>query len=331
MINHRRLLCFAREQSDEADREIESGMKLLRGFNDTAGYRDGFLSIGNFDGVHRGHQQMFAALTRRARMAAVPSVVLTFDPHPIQLLRPEQVPPALTSLDQKIALIEACGVDFLIVYPTDLRMLNLSAEDFFERVVLGEFQARGLVEGPNFFFGRDRGGNTQLLERLCLAAGLELDIVPPVFAGTLMVSSSAIRQLLLDGDVAQAADLLGHWYQVYGQVSLGAERGRTIGFPTANVTHITTLLPRDGVYAGIARTEHGRWPAAINLGPNPTFGEKRRKLEAHLLGFQGDLYGRPIEIDFVERIRDTQPFVDLEALKRQIHLDVERVRDVVRV
>jgi len=305
-------------------------MELLRGLGSTDAYRGGFLSIGNFDGVHRGHQQMFACLTRHARERGVPSVVFTFDPHPIHVLRPEQAPPALTSLDQKAELIAGCGVDFLIVYQTDLRLLNLSAVEFFESVVQGECAAQGIVEGPNFYFGRSRQGNVEVLRRLCDSSGVLLDVVPPVYVGTRLVSSSVVRALLLDGDVAQAGDLLGHLYRVRGQVSRGSERGRHIGFPTANVTHVVTVLPQDGVYAGIAHCGQGRFPAAINLGPNPTFGEHRRKLEAHLLDFSGDLYDQPIEIEFVERVRDTQSFPDAAALQAQLTADVTRIRTILR-
>lgn len=304
-------------------------MKLLRGFDPNAGYQNGFLSIGNFDGVHRGHQQMFACLVRHAQELGVPSCVFTFDPHPIQLLRPNECPPTLTSLDQKAELIEACGIDFLVVYSTDLRLLNLSAEEFFVSVVLDDFKARGLVEGPNFFFGRDRAGNVEVLARLCADAGIDLEVVPPVFVGASMVSSSVIRKLLVDGDVSQANDILGHRYRVAGQVSPGSERGKSIGFPTANLTHVVTVLPRDGVYAGVVYHGARRYAAAVNLGPNPTFGEKRRKIEAHLLDFDGDLYGESLELEFVSRLRDTVTFPDAEMLTRQLKQDVEQTRGVV--
>ncbi|MBI1312552.1 bifunctional riboflavin kinase/FAD synthetase [bacterium] len=306
-------------------------MKLLHGFDSSAGYGGGFLSIGNFDGVHRGHQQMVACLTRHARERRVPAVVFTFDPHPIELLRPEQAPPALTSFDQKAELLEQAGVDFLIVYPTDLRLLNLSARDFFDSVVLGEFSACGMVEGPNFYFGHDREGTVQSLEAFCGLTKLELDIVPPVYVGTRMVSSSVIRELLIDGEIEEAAGLLGRNYRLRGRVARGSERGRLIGFPTANLSHVVTLLPKDGVYAAVAHFDGGPRVAAVNLGPNPTFGEHRRKLEAHLLDFDGDLYGQPVEIEFVRRIRDTQPFSNAEALRQQLDQDIAAIRAVVRL
>ena len=305
-------------------------MKLLHGIGSSDEYRGGFLSIGNFDGVHRGHQQMGACLTRHAREQGVPSVVFTFEPHPIQLLRPKEAPPALTSLEQKAELMEQAGVDFLIVYATDLRLLNLSAAEFFESIVIGEFDACGMVEGPNFFFGRDRAGTVDVLRQLCDASKLVLDVVPPVYVGTRMVSSSVIRQLLLDGQIDDATDLLGHRYRVRGRVTSGSERGRELGYPTANLTHVVTVLPRDGVYAGVAHYPGGSRPAAINLGPNPTFGERRRKLEVHLLDFEGDLYEQPLDVEFVERLRDTKAFPNVESLKTQLSEDVARVRAVVR-
>ncbi len=304
-------------------------MELLRGFDSLDSFRGGFLSIGNFDGVHRGHQQMFACLVRHAKEHSVPSCVFTFEPHPIQLLRPEQCPPALTSLEQKAELIAACGVDCMVVYPTDLRLLNLSAEDFFQAVVLGEFDATGMVEGPNFYFGRNRSGTVEHLADFCKAASIELDTVPPVFVGTQMVSSSVIRGLLIEGEVEEASDLLGHRYRVAGQVMKGAERGRTIGFPTANLGQIVTVLPLDGVYAGVAIHNGRSWPAAINLGPNPTFGERRRKLEVHLIGFEGDLYDQPLEVEFVSRLRDTLEFPDVAALTTQLEQDIQQAVAVV--
>lgn len=304
-------------------------MKLLAGFEGCSEYRGGMLSIGNFDGVHRGHQQMFASLVSHARELDVPAIVLTFDPHPIEILRPGEVPPRLTTNERKIELIEQCGVDVLITYPTDLRLLNLSPQDFFEAVVLGELDARGLVEGPNFFFGRNRAGDVKVLHQLCQQFGRLLDVVPPVFVGTQMVSSSTVRALIVEGDVTQANDLLGHRYGLRGLVTKGAVRGRTLGFPTANVTHVATVLPRDGVYAGLAYHAGESWPAAINLGPNPTFGERRRKLEAHLLGFTGDLYDQMLDIEFVSRLRDTQTFPNVDALKAQLADDIRHVRQIV--
>jgi len=208
-----------------------------------------------------------------------------------------------------------------------------------------------MVEGPNFCFGRNRSGTVDDLQKYCRQEGLELEIVPPVFVGTRMVSSTAIRRLILAGDVEQANELLGHPCEIIGRVSKGAGRGRLIGFPTANVTDTVTVMPRDGVYAGVARipgetaeacqtgeTEPTRgtgpneehfWPAAINIGPNPTFGEHGRKLEVHLIGFAGDLYGCRLQIEFVARLRETRQFPDAEALQTQLEQDITQARAVV--
>jgi riboflavin kinase/FMN adenylyltransferase len=301
-------------------------MQLLHGFGDPPAYRGGFVSIGNFDGVHRGHQSMIAELIRLARAAAVPAVVFTFDPHPISILRPDQAPPPLSTLERKTELLAACGVDEVIAYPTDRALLNLTPDEFFQRIILGEMAARGLVEGPNFFYGHNRAGNVQTLQASCAAAGIQLEVVPPVQVGERLVSSTAIRELITEGDLPGAAELLGYRYRIRGIVTPGAGRGRTIGFPTANVTGVQTVLPRDGVYAGLAHFQGQRFTAALNLGPNPTFGESQRKLEVHLLDFQGDLYGETLDVEFLERIRDTVRFDGVDQLASQLQQDCMQAR-----
>ena len=301
-------------------------MKLLHSFEDPAAYRGGFVSIGNFDGVHRGHQSMVAALVRRARAADAPAVVLTFDPHPITLLRPGETPPSLSTLSRKVELLTECGVDCVIAYPTDHALLNLSPEEFFDRIVRHELETRGLVEGPNFCFGHRRTGDVAMLQRLCEASGLMLDVVPPLKVGRRLVSSSEVRSLIACGNLSEAVSLLGHPYQVRGRVIRGADRGGRIGFPTANLQGVETLLPPDGVYAGIAHHGGQQHPAAINLGPNPTFGEEGRKFEVHLLDFAGDLYDRILAVDFLDRLRDTRTFSGTDELRAQLQQDIEQVR-----
>lgn len=303
-------------------------MQLFHGFEESAACRGGFVSIGNFDGVHRGHQRILGVLVDRARSAGVPAVVLTFDPHPIQLLRPGQVPPRLSTLERKASLLDRSGVDVVIAYPTDRALLDLSPEQFFEQIVRKELDARGLVEGPNFCFGRNRSGDVTMLSRLCEAFGILLDVVPPLEIDGRVVSSSTIRTLILDGKLAEAANLLGHPYRIRGRVVRGADRGRSIGFPTANLEDVTTLLPSDGVYAGRVDYQGQRLSAAIHLGPNPTFSETGRKLEIHVLDFSGDLYGQELEVDLLARLRDTARFEDVAALRQQLEQDLDAVRAV---
>ena len=302
-------------------------MKVLHGFDDPA-TRHGYVAIGNFDGVHRGHQAMFQTLCARARQAGVPAVVVTFDPHPVAVLRPEAAPQPLMSLADRLAQIAECGPDATIVQATTPAFLQLSAREFFDQIVRGRLVARGVVEGENFRFGRGRDGTVRQLAEWCRAEGLDCEIISPVLVEGRSVSSSAIRRLIGEGEVAAAADLLGRPHRVRGQVVHGEARGGKLGFPTANLAGVPTLLPAEGVYAGWAHTPTGRWGAAINLGPNPTFGVNERKFEVHLLDFQGDLYGQPLEIEFLARLRGTLRFAGIEALLTQIRADVAATRDL---
>lgn len=303
-------------------------MLLVRGWESIESVRGGYASIGNFDGVHRGHQAMLNVLTSRARSDNVPAVAVTFDPHPIALLKAEATPPALTTIEHRAELLGRYGVDVTLVLPTDRSLLALTAEEFFHTIVRDRLQACGLVEGPNFFFGRNRSGNITVLRALCDSHGLSFDVAPPVTVDEQLVSSSVIRSLLEIGDLAHAVRLLGHPYRLSGPVEQGAKRGRTLGFPTANLTGITTLIPGNGVYAGWTSINDTRHPAAINIGPNPTFGEAARKVEVHVLDFQGDLYGSVMHIDVLDRVREVRKFGSVDELRAQLARDIELVRAI---
>lgn len=304
--------------------------------------RGGAVTIGNFDGVHRGHARIVERLNAQARRVGGAALVFTFDPHPVRLLRPETAPPPLTWTDRKAQLLVELGIDSMIAYPTDEALLRLSAREFFDEIVRGQLDARAMVEGPNFCFGRDRTGTIEVLQQFTAEAGMQLEVVEPVEIDGDYVSSSRVRQLISAGEVAAAAHLLTRPYRIRGMVAHGAARGVKIGFPTANVEAIDTLLPAAGVYAGVAwvaaastadslppsqtRFPQGEgrtgYPAAINIGPNPTFGEHAIKVEVHLIGWHGSLYGEPLEVDFVARLRDVQKFSGLDALKAQLARDV---------
>jgi riboflavin kinase/FMN adenylyltransferase len=291
--------------------------------------RSGSLTIGNFDGVHRGHAFLVAELRRQAAAVSGPAVALTFEPHPLQLLRPQQFQPVLTAIADRADLLQAAGADHVIVLKTAWDLLRLSAVDFFDLVVRRNLAARALVEGPNFGFGRNREGNVETLAGLCRGAGLGLVVMPPLELDGVSVSSSRVRDALLAGDVRRAASLLGRSYLLRGIVGTGQRRGQTLGFPTANLERIESLIPGDGVYA--VRVQHAGqvWPGAANVGSNPTFGEQVRKVEVHLIDFQGDLHGRPLAVEFVERLRDTRRFAGVDDLVRQLHADVDRARRVL--
>lgn len=301
-------------------------MPLEYGFSSTANRKSGFVAIGNFDGVHRGHQSIIAKLVERAREHEVPAVVLTFDPHPIQLLAPSRMPPQLTTLTQRAELLTALGVDHVIAYPTDANLLAMSPDTFFQSIIRSTLNARGMVEGPNFYFGKDRAGDIHLLKQLCQPAGLTLDVVSATQVNDQVISSSAIRSALRAGDVADANEMLGRAYRMTGCVVAGAQRGRTIGFPTANLSDILTQIPTDGVYSGRVQFASKTHAAAINIGPNPTFNEQAQKIEVHIIDFTGDLYGQTLDVDFVDRVRSIQSFDSRELLIKQLESDVRKIR-----
>jgi riboflavin kinase/FMN adenylyltransferase len=261
-------------------------------------------------------------LLAKAQELSGPAIVFTFDPHPVRLLRPESAPPPLTWTDRKAQLLADLGVTAIIAYPTNEALLALLPDEFFASIVQEKLTAKAMVEGPNFFFGHNRAGNIETLRQLCQSAAVSLEIVPPVTVAGQIVSSSRVRAAIEAGDVDLARQLLTRPYRVRGMVTHGAGRGAKLGFPTANLAAIDTLLPAQGVYAARAISSLGQWPAAINVGPNPTFGEHALKIEAHLIGFQGSLYGQPLEVDFLARLRSIRPFESIESLKNQLNQDI---------
>lgn len=284
--------------------------------------RGALVSIGNFDGVHAGHAILLRRLVELARAAGRASLVLTFEPHPLTILRPGAIPPRLTTPQQKAELMARLGVDEVLAYPTSPELLSMSAQEFFHEVLVGQLAIAGLVEGPNFLFGAGRRGDVALLKTLCADSRMVCHVVDPVQVDGEWISSSSVRRALSEGNVETANRLLGRPYRLAGRVVSGARRGRTIGFPTANLAEIETVIPRDGVYGGVSTVAGVRYPVAMNIGANPTFGEAVAKVELHLVGYAGDLYGSVLEVDFLGRLRDTQSFSSLDDLKAQLERDV---------
>ncbi|MFZ5832159.1 MAG: bifunctional riboflavin kinase/FAD synthetase [Planctomycetota bacterium] len=304
-------------------------MKLLRSLASfPAALQGGAVSIGNFDGVHLGHAQIIERLVAQARRCGGPAVVFTFDPHPSRVLRPQQAPTPLSTAEQKAELLTNLGVDAVVAYPTDRALLDLEPEDFFEQIVVEKLGARAMVEGHDFFFGRARRGDSRLLEGLCAAAGITLEVVDALCASEEVVSSSRIRRLISDCRMEEASSLLTRPYRIAGVVERGAGRGRKLGYPTANIGQIATLLPGEGIYAGLAWTDGRAYPAAISLGGNPTFGEGALKVEVFLIGFSGDLYDRRLAVDFLTRLRDIVRFASVDELIAQMQRDVETTRRI---
>ncbi len=306
-------------------------MKLFRKLDEfPQSFRGGALTIGNFDGVHRGHSTIIAELKKHANQLNSAAIVFTFDPHPVRLLRPEQTPPPLTWTRRKADLLAGQGVDVVIAYPTNRELLELGPQEFFEQIIVEQIGAKAMVEGPNFYFGKNRAGDVGTLEQLCSDNEIKLTVATPLRDGEHYISSSRIRQLIAEGDVKTAREFLTQPYRIRGMVTHGAARGGKLGFPTANLDAIDTLVPGHGVYTGRARIE-SRWHwAAMNIGPNPTFGERLPKVEVHVLDFDGNLYGQPLEVDFIEKLRDIRQFESQEELVEQLKADVDQTRSVAR-
>jgi riboflavin kinase / FMN adenylyltransferase len=291
--------------------------------------RGGVVTVGNFDGVHRGHAALLSVARELARSHGNKVIAVTFDPHPLVLLAPERYQPPLTTIGERARLLQDIGADHVVVLQTTTNLLAFSPSDFFGCILQDSLRARGIVEGFNFRFGHDRAGSNAVLQGHCYQTGLAFREVPAFELDGRPVSSSRVRDALLTGDVPTATRLLNRPYRITGTVGTGARRGRTIGFPTANLDQVETLIPANGVYAVSVETPAGRYTGAAHVGPNATFGEDARKVEVHLLDFAGDLYGQTLAVDFVARLRGTEKFATVDALIEQMKRDVAEARRVV--
>ena len=313
--------------SQLSDLDVQVDSYIGDSDGDLSSIQGGVITIGNFDGVHRGHAALLGRVRKLADQLGGPAVAMVLDPHPATILRPELAPRRLTEIETRAELMDPLGIDALVVCQTSRQFLNLTAKQFFSSLVQQRLQAQAMIEGPNFFFGRDRGGNIAVLTELCGQASIQLQIVEPMHAGPQMISSTRIRRLLAEGAVGEAADLLGHPHTLSGTVTRGDQRGREIGFPTANLSGIELVLPRHGVYAGYLGTTEGRHVAAIHVGPNPTFESNGdSKVEVHALDYNGDLYDQRVQVDFLHHVRDVVKFESPEALVAQVHQDIAQIR-----
>lgn len=292
-------------------------------------FQGGAVTVGNFDGVHLGHQALVAAARKQADAVQGPAVVVTFDPPPHEVLHPGSARPALTTFADRAELLEQAGANHVVVLKTSPALLALSPEAFFEDVLVRQLGAKAVVEGRDFRFGRGRAGTTETLKTLCTAAGVAFEEIAQLQYKGEPVSSSRVRAAIVTGDVALAAELLARPYRITGTVVAGAKRGRTIGFPTANLDDVRTVIPGNGVYAVRAVVDGMTWSCAANVGPNPTFGEDARKVEVHLIDYSGDLYGKAMTVEFIQRLRETKPFAGVNELVEQLKKDVEQARSIL--
>jgi riboflavin kinase/FMN adenylyltransferase len=282
------------------------------------------VALGNFDGVHKAHRKMFQIAIREAARIKGRSVAYTFHPHPVKVLSQVSAPPMINTLEQRLELMAETGLDAAVVEPFDLKFAHLSAEEWFRKILVKRLHASGVVVGYDFTFGSRRSGTVEVLERFCAEAGIFCRVMEAQLEGEGLISSTQIRSFVAKGDVEHAAELLGRWFFVDGKVVRGAGRGAGLGFPTANLKSENELKPASGVYACFAEVGRKRYRAVANLGQNPTFGGSALSLEAHLLNFKGNLYGKKLRLHFVKRLREERSFGSAEELAQQIRSDIRQ-------
>jgi riboflavin kinase/FMN adenylyltransferase len=305
-------------------------MLIVQGYKDVpAGARGAVLAIGNFDGVHRGHQALLETVIASARELKAPAGALLFEPHPREFFHPEEPHFHLTPLPQRLKLLERAGLDLAAVLKFDASLAAMSADDFISRIIVDGLGARHVVIGHDFFFGRNRSGTPETMRETALKQGFGVAIIPPVAEDGEVFSSSAIRLRLAQGDVKGAARLLGRTWRVEGMVVGGAKRGTGLGFPTANVPMPRGTTLGHGIYAVRVNVDGERHDGAAYLGTRPTYDNGMPVLEVFLFDFDGDLYGRTIEVEFVDFIRPDRKFDSSEALVAQMERDVGRARDIL--
>jgi len=306
-------------------------MKIIRGLGDIPkrGLINPVLTLGNFDGVHLGHQAIFKQVVAWAFNIGGSSVVFTFEPHPLKVLAPHRSPKLLSTFREKMEQIEAAGMDAVICARFTPEFASQNPEDFVREVLVDKIGAKAIFIGHDYTFGKNRQGDIPFLRAAGARYGFEVHVVDPVKVEGITVSSTKIRKLIMDGEVCLASKLLGRPYSIEGTVIPGHSRGRDIGFPTANITTPNELPPKEGVYAVTVEVEGKLYKGAANIGANPTFGDETPSYETHILDFSDDLYGKFLKMKFIKRVRDEVKFKSVEELVERIKKDVEIVRSVL--
>ncbi len=280
------------------------------------------VTLGNFDGIHMGHQALIGGAVAEAQKLAMPSVVLTFEPHPLKVLAPERAPKMLLAHKDKMQLLQALGVDVVVIQCFDLSFAKLTADEFVRAILVKRLKARKIWVGRDLRFGQGRKGSVADLERWGGELGFAVATVDAILVDGARVSSSRIRQLVMEGHVDLVEPMLGRYHFVSGRVVAGHRRGRDLGFPTANISTRTEVLPMDGIYATLFHLSERRLLSVSSVGVNPTFGYGPRTVESYILNFTEDIYGEAVQLSFVRRIRSEMKFASVDALIAQIRQDV---------
>ena len=288
------------------------------------------VTLGNFDGIHLGHQALINGAVAEAKKLAMPSVVLTFEPHPLKVLAPERAPKMLLAHKDKMQLLQALGVDVVVIQNFDLSFARLAANEFVRGILVNRLKARKIWVGRDLRFGQGRKGSVAELERWGGELGFAVATVDAIVVDGVRVSSSRIRQLVMDGHVDAVAPMLGRYHLVSGRVVAGHRRGRDLGFPTANIATRTEVLPLDGIYATLFQLGERRLLSVSSVGVNPTFGDGPRTVESYILNFTDDIYGASVQLSFVSRIRSEMKFTSVDGLVAQIRRDVGSAEAIFR-
>jgi len=288
------------------------------------------ITVGNFDGVHIGHQGLLKEVKKRADKMSGTSVVLTFEPHPLKVLKEKKIP-LITPFERKIELIEKLGIDVVICLPFTREFSKVSAREFVEEILLKKIGMREIVVGYDYTFGHKREGNIDLLKKLGDELGFKVCILGPILVDNMIVSSTRIRNLIMEGELEKVKILLNRYYQVSGEVIAGHDRGgRLLGFPTANLKLVNEVFPKNGVYVVEVIYNNKVYGGVTNIGFKPTFGNDALSVETHILDFDQNIYGKKIKLNFIKRLRNEKRFSSIEALAAQIKRDIEEARKILQ-
>jgi riboflavin kinase / FMN adenylyltransferase len=306
-------------------------MKIFRQIEDPRLSMPGsVVTMGNFDGIHLGHQTLIRKTVEDSKQQGYPSTVLTFEPHPLRILAPERAPLLILSYDDKMALFESFGVDIVIAQSFNRQFASIAADDFVRRFLVDRLKVRKLWVGRDLRFGQSRHGEVNDLVRWAPDGGFQVGVLDPILLEGVRISSSRIRQLVQEGRVDEARPMMGRYHFVSGRVVTGHHRGRDLGFPTANISSPTEVIPLDGIYASLIQIKNQQWLSVSNIGVNPTFGDGPRTIESFVLDFDSDIYGEPVKLSFVKRIREERKFVMVKDLVAQMHEDVDHAKAIFK-
>lgn len=306
-------------------------MKIIRNLDQIKSkYINPCVTIGNFDGVHLGHQRLFEVVEQRAYHARGTSIAVTFDPHPLQILKPGGIK-LISTIEQKIELIELSGIDVLVIIPFDRQFAATSAESFVDDILIGRIGVQHLFVGYDYAFGKGRAGNIEFLKKQGREKGFSVTVIDAYYKNDVIVSSTKVRELVAQGKMMETSELLGRYYQIRGVVQRGKQRGgKEIGFPTANL-HISEedLVPRRGVYVCQVVSDNVCYGGVINIGYNPTFGEQTLVAETHIFDFNRDIYGKPIKVNLIKFLRSEEKYANIDELATQINRDVSQAKQIL--